>query len=224
MARTWKAALAIGITGTMVACGGGSSRMEDAAKELERGAQQVEKAAEPSQGGAEQMAKGLESMAKGLSAMAGGDPNVKPVDPVSFRDLMAVFPEDLSGWERSKPTGERMSSPVNFSQAEVRFTKGDAELALKITDSALNQMLIAPFAMMLTTGYEKETESGYEKSMKVGNYPGWERWNGAGKDGELNAIVNQRFMVQVEGHNIDDAKTMHQLMAATQLGKLGDIK
>ena len=162
MARTWKAALAIGITGTMVACSGGSSRMEDASKELESGAQQIEKAADQSQGGAEQMAKGLESMAKGLSAMAGGDPNVKPVDPVSFRDLMAVFPEDFSGWERSKPTGERMSSPVNFSQAEVRFTEDDAELALKITDSALNQMLITPFAMMLTTGYEKETESGYE--------------------------------------------------------------
>jgi hypothetical protein len=223
MAGTWQAALAIGVTGLMVACGG-DSRVEDAAKQLENGAEKMQKAAEQSPGGAEQMAKGLESLAKGFSAMAGGDPNAKPVDPVSFRELMAVFPENLSGWERSKPTGERMSSPVNFSQAEVRFTKGDAQLELKITDSALNQMLIAPFAMMLTSGYEKETESGYEKSVKIGDHPGWERWNGAGKDGELNAIVNKRFMVQVEGRNIDDPKTMHQLMAATQLGKLVDMK
>ena len=81
-------------------------------------------------------------------------------------------------------------------------------------------MLIAPFAMMLTSGYEKETENGYEKSVKVGEFPGWEKWNSAGKDGELNAIVNKRFMVQVEGRNIDDPKTLHDLLAATDLKKL----
>ncbi len=184
----------------------------------------MQKAAEQNQGSAEQMAKGFESMAKGLSALTGGDPNAKPVDPVSFRDLMALFPEQLSGWERSKPIGERMTSPVNFSEASVRFTKGDSEMELKITDSGLNQLLIAPFAMFLTSGYEKETENGYEKSVKVGEYPGWEKWNSAGKDGELNAIVDRRFMVQVEGHNIDDPKTMHQLIAATDLRKLSGLK
>ena len=109
MARTWKAALAIGVTGLMATCGG-DRRVEEAVKQLENGAEQMQKAAEQSQGGAEQMAKGFESMAKGFSAMAGGDPNAERVEPVSFRELMAVFPENLSGWERSKPTGERMSS------------------------------------------------------------------------------------------------------------------
>lgn len=213
----------LGLAAAMAACGG-SSRQEEAAKQMEAGAAQMQKAAEQTQGSAEQMAKGFESMAKGLSAMAGGDPNAKPVDPVSFRDLMAVFPEQFSGWERSKPTGERMSSPVNFSEATVQFTKGDARLELKITDSGLNQMLIAPFAMFLTAGYEKETESGYEKSTKVGEFPGWEKWNSAGKDGELNAIVNKRFMVQVEGSNIDDPKVMHQLIAATNLAKLAQAQ
>jgi hypothetical protein len=222
MSRVWSAALAAAVSTAMIACGGGS-REEEAAKQLQQGAEQMQKAAEQGQGGADQMAKGLESMAKGLSAMAGGDPNAKPVDPVSFRDLMAVFPENLSGWERSKPTGERMSSPVNYSEANVRYTKGESSLELKITDSGLNQMLIAPFAMFLTSGYEKETESGYEKSVKVGEYPGWEKWNSAGKDGELNAIVNKRFMVQVEGRNIDDPKIMHDLVAATDLRKLAGL-
>lgn len=223
MTRLWKASVAVGVTALMVACGGGS-REEEAAKQFEKGAEAMQKAADQTQGSAEQMAKGFESMAKGLSTMAGGDPNAKPVDPVSFRDLMAVFPENFSGWEKSKPTGERMSSPVNFSQAEVRYTKGESRLELKITDSGLNQMLIAPFAMMLTSGYEKETENGYEKSVKVGTFPGWEKWNSAGKDGELNAIVNKRFMVQVEGNNIDDPKLLHQLLAATDLNKLDGLK
>lgn len=229
MSRRWNIALAAGLTLALAACGGGSSedaarQMEEGAKQLEKGAQEMAKAAEKKGADAEDMAKGFEAMAKGLTAMAGGDANAKPVDPVSFRELMAVFPESFDGWERSKPTGERMSSPVNFSEAKVRFTKGESRLELQITDSGFNQILIAPFAMFLTAGYEKETEHGYEKSVKVGEFPGWEEWNSEGKDGELNAIINKRFMVKVEGDNIDGAKVMHDLMAATNLKKLAELK
>lgn len=216
-------ALAVAVSTLMAACGG-DSQQDAAVKELEKGAEQLEQAAKGAENGAEQMAKGLESMAKGFGAMAGGDPNAKPVDPLSFRDLMAAFPETFAGWERSKPTGERMTSPVNFSEAEVRFSKGQSNLELKITDSAFNQMLIAPFAMFLTAGYEKETEKGYEKSVKVGEYPGWEEWNDDGKDGELNAIVNKRFMVQIRGRNIESPKVMHELAAATNLAQLAAAK
>lgn len=229
MSGNWKAALAVGLSVMLAACGGSSTEqaaknMEEGAKQLEKGAQEMARAAEKNGGQAEDMAKGFEAMAKGLAGMAGGDPNAKPVDPVSFRDLMTAFPESFSGWERSKPTGEKMSSPVNFSEATVKFTKGEARLELKITDSGFNQLLIAPFAMFLTAGYEKETEHGYEKSTKVGEFPGWEKWNSEGKDGELNAIVNKRFMVQVEGDNIDDPKVMHDLIAATNLKKLAEMK
>jgi hypothetical protein len=183
----------------------------------------VQEAAKQSQNGAEQMAKGFEAMARGLGAMAGGDPSAKPVEPVSFRDLQTVFP-DLAGWDKGKPTGERMSSPVNFSEASVKYRKGEAQLELKVTDSALNQLFIAPIAMFLTTGYEKETENGYEKSVKVGEFPGWEKWNTAGKDGELNVIVNRRFIVQIEGRNIDDPNVMHRLMNDVNLQKLAELK
>jgi hypothetical protein len=87
--------------------------------------------------------------------MAGGAAgDVKPVDPVGFRDLQALFP-DLDGWEKGKPEGERMTQPVSFSQAEVRYTKGDSSISLKIVDSGFNQLRLAPFAMFLTAGYEK---------------------------------------------------------------------
>jgi hypothetical protein len=80
----------------------------------EKRTEEVTKAADQVQSSAENMAKGLEDMAKGLGALAGNsaDPNQKPVDPVSFRDLQAVF-GDLPGWEKGKPTGERMTMPFN---------------------------------------------------------------------------------------------------------------
>lgn len=221
----WKRTVAVGTTVVLMACGG-ASRQEQAAEHLEEGAKQIEKAISDAGGSAKaaDMAKGLESMAKGLGALAGGDPNAKPVDPVSFRDLMTVFPETFSGWERKKPTGERMSSPVNFSQAEVDYTKENARLEIKIMDSALNQMLIAPFAMFLTAGYEKETSRGYEKSVKVGDFPGWEEWNDEGKDGSLHAVVDKRFIVDIRGNNIESPKVLHDLAAAMDLKKLSTLK
>jgi hypothetical protein len=169
------------------------------------------------------MAKGLEDMAKGLGAMTGGDPNAKPVEPVSFRDLQTVL-ADLPGWERGTPEGERMTMPVPFAEASVTFRKESADIEQKIIDSGLNQMLMAPYSMFLSAGYEKETGSGYEKSVKVGEYPGWETWDSQSRHGELNAIVGKRFIVQVDGRGIDDTKVLHQLMERTDLAKLAALK
>jgi hypothetical protein len=187
-----------------------------------------EKQAEQVQKGAEAMAKGLEQMAKGLqtaaeSATAAGQSGEPVVDPVSFRDLQAAF-GDMGGWQKGKATGERMTSPVNYSEARITYTKGDAEIEANISDSAFNQLLLVPFSMFLTTNYEKETESGYERATKIGDYPGWEKWDGRDKSGELNAIVNKRFIVQVHGRNVGDAKALRDAMASVDLKKLAALK
>ena len=202
----------------VAACGRSQQEIQ-----IQRNAEQIEKSADQMQKGAEDMAKGLADMAKGLSSMAGNDPNQKPVDPVSFKELQTLLP-DMGGWERTKPTGERMTSPVNYAEASVTFQKGDAHIEEKIVDSAFNQLLVAPFSMFLTMGYEKETDEGYEKALKVNDFPGWEKWNSKDRDGELNAIVNKRFIVQIEGRNIDDPKLLHAAMNQTNLKKLAAMK
>jgi len=189
----------------------------------EKRVEEVKKASDQVQKSADQMAKGLEDMAKGLQSLAGGDSSQKPVDPISFHDLQGAF-GDLSGWEKGKPTGERMTSPVNYSVAKITYKKGDASVEEEISDSAFNQMLLVPFSMFLTTGYEKETEDGYEKSTKVGDFPGFEKWNKNSKSGELTAIVSKRFIVQVNGREIPDPKVMHEAMASIDLKKLASLK
>lgn len=190
--------------------------------EQKKAAEDAQKAAQSIAQGAEQMAKSFEAMAKGAAdAAAGGEAG--PVEPVSFRDLQAVFP-DLAGWEKGKPTGERMTQPVPFSQATCTYHKGDATIEAKLVDSGFNQLLLAPYAMFLAAGYEKETENGYEKSTKVASYPGWERWNSESKDGELNAVVNRRFLLTLEGNGLSDTKVLHELAQKADLGKLAGLK
>jgi hypothetical protein len=208
------------------AAGCQSSEQKQAEETAKQTAKALEQVAKSTEKGASQAAKGLEQMAKGLEAMANGAAaagNLTPVDPVSFRDLQTLFP-DLDGWEKAKPTGERMTAPFKFSQAEVRYKKDDSRIELKIVDSGYNQLLFTPFMMFMQSGYEKETSSGYEKSTTVAGQPGWEKWNTEGKDGEVNAFVAKRFILTVEGRNVDDIKVLHDIAGKIDLGKLAALK
>jgi hypothetical protein len=202
----------LGLAVAVAACG--KSKEE---KQAEQTAQTAEKAAGEAAKGLEQMAKGLEAMASGARS------DQKAVDPVSFRDLIALMP-DLDGWEKSKPTGEKMTSPFAYSTAEADYTKGDSRIQIKMTDSGFNQLLLTPYAMFLATGYEKETTDGYEKSTKVNGQPGWEKWDSSSKNGELNALVNKRFLVQIEGNELADTKVLHEVANKIDMGKLSALK
>ena len=212
----------IGVAGPAVApAAGGKSEAERKAEEMKAQAEAMAKAAQEQGQQAQQMAEGLQQMAQGMAALAGGDQ--KPVEPVSFRDLQTAFPT-VDGWTMGKPTGEKMTMPVSFSQAEVTYTRGEASVEAKIVDSGFHQLLMAPYAMFLTAGYEKQTEDGYEKSTLVAGHPGWERWNDQDKSGELNLVVGKRFLVTFEGFNLDNAEVLHAFAKAADLGKLATLK
>jgi hypothetical protein len=195
--------------------------LEKAAKDAEAAGKKAgATAATEAAKGLEQFAKGLEGMAGALAGAAGA--NGKPVEPVSFRELQGVF-VPFGGWEMGKPTGEMITVPFAYSQANVKYRKDNQEIEVSVTDSGFHQVMIAPFSLMLTTGYEKQTENGYEKSAKVAGYPGWEEWNSKSKDGEVNAVINKRFIVKFEGDGLDDIKVLHQLAEASNLTKLANL-
>jgi hypothetical protein len=209
----------------LVACGQSAAekQAEETKKAIEQAAKNAEQAGKSAGQAAEQATKGLEQFAKGLETMAGALGGAKAVEPVSFKELYTVF-VPFDGWEMGKPTGEKLTSPFAYSHAKVTYRKDDARIEATVTDSGFNQLLIAPFSIFLASGYEKETEDGYEKSVKVAGHPGWEKWDGGGKDGELNAFVNKRFLVQFEGDHLTDTKVLYQLAEASNLAKLVAMK
>ena len=79
-------------------------------------------------------------------------------------------------------------------------------------------------AAELKSGPQKGEEIGAYEVVKVAGNPGWEKWNSSSKGGELNAFVNKRFVVQIEGRHLDDTKVLYQLADAMQLGKLASLK
>lgn len=212
MRRYVSAALAAAV----LVAGCGKSAEEKAAEETAKSAEQAAQSATKS---LEAMAKGLEQMAAGKPATADG----KPAEPVKFQDLIALLPQ-IEGWEMQKPTGERMTSPFATANAKATYTKGDERIEVEIIDSAFNQLLLTPIAMFLQAGYSQESTSGYEKSSTVNGQPGWEKWNSDAKDGEVNALVNKRFLVNIEGSNIKDPQVLKDVAQKMDFGRLASLQ
>ena len=165
------------------------------------------------------MAAGMEALAKGLGAAASAANGGKTVEPVSFRDLQAAF-VDFPGWEKDKPTGEKMTAPFAISKAEVTYTKGDSRIRAEIMDSAMNQLMLMGFSWVTNMGYEKETQDGWEKATKIAGHPGLETWRDSGKHGEVTVLANKRYVLELKGDGIENTKVLHQLAEAMTLGNL----
>lgn len=54
--------------------------------------------------------------------------------------------------------------------------------------------------------------------------PGWEKWNGDSKDGEVNALVGKRFLVTIQGNSIEGVQQLHQVASRIDMGKLASLK
>ena len=221
MQKLFTTAVALSLAGS-IACGKSESekQMEQAAAEMQKAAEAVAKAGE---GANQDAAKGMEDFAKAMAGMAGAMSDGKTVDPVSFQALQTLLPE-LSGWEMDKPRGERMTAPVPFSQSETRYTKGDARVQVKVMDSGFASMLIAPWSMMLATGFSRETSEGYEKATTVNGQPGFEKWDSESKDGELNILVDKRFLVSIEGDGLEGTSVLHEFAGKMDFGKFASLK
>jgi hypothetical protein len=199
-----------------IACGGAKPAQEVTPSQAAQPAQKEAPA------GVADVARGFEAMAKGAKEMEELS-KLPPVEPVSFKEFEPLFP-GFAGWEKGTPEGEKMAAPIAVSQSQLAYTKGDSRIEAKIVDSGNSRMFIAPFLVYLNAGYEKQTANGYEKSIKFAEYAAWEQWDGTEKNGELNILVNKRFLVTLSGTSIENTKVLHELAGKFDLGKLGALK
>ena len=127
----------------------------------------------------------------------------EPVEPVSFKELLAYLPQAPRGWEALEPEGETNSfGSYSISQVSRAYTQGDKEMEVSIFDWAFNSALYTPF--VLSTEFSQESTSGYNKGIKIDDMPGREEYTYSSKQGSLNLLVNSRFLVRIEGKNIED--------------------
>ena len=195
-------------------------QLKKGADEAAKGAQQAAAAAQAAGKDAQAgVAAGIAQFAKGLQQMAqsGG-----PV--VEFEKLIPFLPE-LPGYTKSKPRGEQQTAVVKMSKADARYEKGDnSSIHIEIVDSAFNQLILAPVSMMMAMGYEERSSDGYTKAVTIAGSPAFEKWQNDGKDGEINVVVANRFIVSVKGNNVENIDVVRKAVQAIDLTKLAALK
>ena len=126
-----------------------------------------------------------------------------PETPTSFKDLLQYLPDPPPGWTADKARGETNSfGNYYISQVSQTFRQGNKSIKISIFDSAFNSALYTPF--LLATGFSRESTEGYSKGIEIDNIPGREEYNYLSKRGSLNLLVDNRFLVQINGRNIED--------------------
>lgn len=193
-----------------IACGGGQSTPSTSSS----GGQ-----AAPASSAAPQGAPGAAAPGQpGLSQVA--QSQAKPVD---FELLKGLLPE-MSGWTRTRPRGEQMTMPFAISNAKAHYTMGESTMDIEITDSALNQMIFAPFAMFMASGYEERSDDGYKKAGTIAGSPGFESWEKGANRGEVTVIVANRFVVQAKGRRVASVDLVKKAVETIDLAKLATLK
>ena len=198
-------------------------QVEEAAKQIQAAADQMAKGAQQAAAGGtaqatDQLAQGLSQFAKGLGAMS---QNATPA--VDYEKLKELMP-DVSGWTRSNVRGEQMTMPFKISKASASYAKDSSSIKLEITDSSLNQLVMAPISMFMAVGFEEKSDDGYTKSMKLAGLPGFEKWQEARKDGEVTVVVASRFIVNADGNNVENIDIVRKVVQAVDLSKLAGMK
>jgi hypothetical protein len=149
-----------------------------------------------------------EAMRKMAAGAAGDGTTYQPVD---FREMKALLPEELAGCKRTSATGERTAAMgFNVAQAEGKYeSAAGGHLRVKLLDIGSSAGPLAMAAMGWgMIDIDRETETGYEKTTKIDGRKGFEKYDKSNKSGEVKVLVGSRFVVEITGNDLamDDVK------------------
>ncbi len=129
---------------------------------------------------------------------------------VDFKRLIPLLPTAPSGWAIvGKPRGNTLQlGAYGMANVEAEFKKdaGGIEAKVEIFDYALQKDTLN--SMISGWNFSNESTEGWQKSMKVDGFPGFETWEEEGKKFETFVAVAGRFWVhvQVTGEPVEDAR------------------
>jgi hypothetical protein len=148
-----------------------------------------------------------------------------PVETVDFRKLKEMLPADADGLARKEATGEKTGmAGFNLSTAKGQYRNDDGSQSIEvdIVDAGGTSILMGLAAWSMIE-VDKETENGYEKTGKFGDYKSYEKYDNSGKNGEIAVLINDRFIVTAKGNGVEMSK-IKATLEDIDLSKLKDLK
>ena len=178
----------------LVGCSSEQEQREDA---IQDAAERMEEAAEEGN-----MGEAMEAFGEAMEGMASGEGRA---DPVDFRVLKEMLPEEAGGLRRASHSGERGGAMgMVVSQAEADYEGDDgATVDVKIVDlGGVPQIAMMGYGWAMAE-VDRESDDGFERTMEYRGHRGYEQYDSSSNRAEMNLLVAGRFMVEAQGRNVD---------------------
>lgn len=166
----------------------------------------------------------LENFAENMKNLSESFNEGKKVNPVDFRELKSLLPEQIGNLKRKNASGEKTSAMgINISKAEADYSdeQGNKSIDVEITDlgSVSGLTGFAAYGWYMAD-IDKETENGYERTFMYKGNKGYEKYNNDSQDGEISVLVAKRFVAEIRGSNV----SMDELKAALDMIDIGKLE
>jgi hypothetical protein len=168
-----------------------------------------------------EMAQVAEQNRQALAQMNQG----KQVAAVTADKLKALLPSSLTGMSRTTASAERTQTMgVDMTTAEAQYdTAGGGSVSVKITDVGnMTGSMRMGLAAWSVAEYNRETDTGYQKSMTYNGCKGMEEYDKQDQHGAIRVFVADRFIVEVEGNGVT-VDTLKQALGSVDLKKMAGL-
>jgi hypothetical protein len=151
----------------------------------------------------------------------------KVVEPLSPSAMKELLPPELPGLTRTEATTQRSQTggiDMSVTDGQYEAEDGGASIHIKIMDVGnLSGPMRRGLVGWAMTQYNRETDTGYEKTTTYAGYKAMEKYDTQSKQGTLRVFVADRWVVEVEGSQTT-MEAIKQAMDAIGVKKLAALK
>jgi hypothetical protein len=166
----------------------------------------------------------IDDLSDAISDALQGLNDGKKVQATDFRKLKELLPERIAGMKRVSIEGEKTGlAELKYSVAKAEYEKGDTRVDISVLDGAGFAGIINGFAAWALVEIDRETESGFERTTEIGGYKAFEQYDADAQDGQLSVILEERFILNIEGRNLKNEVLLRDIFKDFNVKKLKNL-
>lgn len=147
-------------------------------------------------------------------------------DLVDFRILKKFLPEQAPGLKRTEVFGQRLGPlDMTITFAKAIYTNANGATAeIKISDmgSIGGRIMLSAQANWAATDLDRETDSGYDKTLLIDGFKAREQYDYKEKAGDIQIVIDNRFLAEVSCNALEP-EAVKALAALIDLKKIAAL-
>lgn len=149
---------------------------------------------------------------------------------MNFKELINYLPKSIDGYKSADPEGSSTNAMgFSFSQASNTYSKmiGDKEESIRIelVDYNASYEYLTGIAYWTTLNISTESSKGFERTTKadIDNAYAYEKYDNESKSGSITYILGYRFILTINGENINSFDELKSIANKIDLKKLASF-